>query len=101
MKIPVRLKIARESKNSDRENSLKITIESKNFGASVGKPSRVVQVFRTSERIAGSTGRKAGERQRESRRGCTNTRPPKESRRATNKHFFVIYIGDEKYLQKS
>lgn len=31
MKIPVRLKIARESKNSDRENSLKITPESKNY----------------------------------------------------------------------
>ena len=31
MKIPVRLKIARESKNSDRANSLKITIESKNY----------------------------------------------------------------------
>ena len=32
---------------------LKISVGSKNFGASVGKPSGVVQVFRTSERIAG------------------------------------------------
>ena len=67
---------------------LKISVGSKNFGASVGKPSGVVQVFRTSERIAGSTGRKAGEPQRESRRGCRNTRLPKESRRATNKQIF-------------
>lgn len=62
---------------------------SKNFGASVGKPSGVVQVFRTSERIA-----------QESRRGCRNTRSPKESRRATNKQIFALYIGIEKYLQK-
>lgn len=59
---------------------LKISVGSKNFGVSVGKPSGVAQVFRTSERIAGSTGRKAGEQQ-------------------TNK--FLLYIGIEKYLQKS
>ena len=35
MKIPIRLKITRESKNSDRENSLKITPESKNYGLKI------------------------------------------------------------------
>ena len=39
---------------------LKISVGSKNFGASVGKPSGVVQVFRTYERIAASTGEDAG-----------------------------------------
>lgn len=93
---------------------LKISVGSKNFGTSVGKPSGVVQVFRTSERIAGSTGRKAGAPER-MKEHTTNTRPPQESRRAgepqresrrgcrqeaKTKKFFVLYIGIEKYLQK-
>lgn len=79
---------------------LKISVGSKNFGTSVGKPSGVVQVFRTSERIAGSTGEDAGthdqhtttEGEQESRRGCRQE--------AKTKKFFVLYIGIEKYLQK-
>ena len=96
------LKISGASKNC----RLKITEWSKNFGASVGKPSGVVQVFRTSERIAGSTGRKAGERQRESHKGRagedagTHDHRRRAGEQQTNK-YFVLYIGIEKYFQKS
>lgn len=114
------LKISGISKNSDREKEnknprpsknygctlfCKNSRPAKNFGTSVGKPSGVVQVFRTSERMQA-----APERMQEH---TTNARPPQESRRATKgepermqagerqtNKFFVIYIGIEKYLQK-
>ena len=100
------LKILGASKNYGCTLFCKNSRPSKNFGASVGKPSGVVQVFRTSERIAGSTGRKAGERQREIHKGRagedagTHDHRRRAGEQQTNK-FFVIYIGIEKYLQKS
>lgn len=73
---------------------LKITIESKNFGTSVGKPSGVVQVFRTSERIAGSTGEDAG----------THDQHTITGNRASTKIKFAYIIGmiadDEKKYKK-
>ena len=99
-KIPVRLKISVSLKISVRSDNpyLKISVHQWASRPEWCKCSGHLQ------RIAGSTGRKAGERQRESRRGCRNTRPPKESRRATNKEIFCLYIGiiapNEKYLQK-
>ena len=78
LKIPVRLKISVRSENP----YLKISVHQWASRPEWCKCSGHLQ------RIAGSTGRKAGEPQRESRRGCRNTRPPKESRRATNKQIF-------------
>lgn len=84
----------RPSKNYGCTLFCKNSRPAKNFGTSVGKPSGVVQVFRTSERIAGSTGEDAGTHDHN-----TTTAGEQESRRATNK-FFALYIGVEKYLQK-
>ena len=85
---------------------LKISVGSKNFGISVGKPPEWCKCSGHLQRIAGSTGRKAGERQRESHKGRagedagTHDHRRRAGEQQTNK-FFVIYIGIEKYLQKS
>lgn len=90
VKIPVRLKISVGLKISVRSENpyLKISVHP------VGKPSGAVQVFRSPAKDC-----RQGEQERR------NTRPPKESRRATNKEIFCLYIGiiapNEKYLQKN
>lgn len=97
IKIPVRLKITDAPYFVKIPVRLKISVGSKNLCTSVGKPSGVVQVFRSPAKDC-----------RQNRRGCRNTRPTHDHRRRAGerqtKKFFVLYIGiiepNEKYLQK-
>ena len=88
IKIPIRLKITIISKNC----RLKITVESKNCGASVGKPSGVVQVFRTSAkdcRQHRTQSRRATKGEPERVQEHTTTEGEQESNKQTN---FLFYI---------
>ena len=90
LKIPVRLKISVRSENP----YLKISVHqwaSRPEWCKCSGHLKGLQADRTQSRRATK-----GEPER-----CRNTRPPKESRRAKTKIFFALYIGIEKYLQKS
>lgn len=78
---------------------LKISVGSKNFGTSAGKPSGVVQVFRTYERIAAPDAKQESDKGRAGEDAGTHDHRRRAGEQQTNK-FFVLYIGIEKYLQK-